>query len=119
MLIGDARRRLPRVSSVRDDGNSSPARLSMQIVSKRIPLDGTNPAVYPACTRSAAPTQVGTHLRGGGRTLDRDASMKTMTARGALLRGIAACGVALALAVLFAPSSATTQDKGTLNPKPL
>src|SRR5438445_13776280 len=85
-----------------------------------IPLDGPTPVVYPACTRRAAPTQVGTHLRGGGRTLDRDASMKTMTApRGALLRGIAACGVALALAVLFAPSSATTQDKGTLNPKPL
>src|SRR5258707_13206555 len=112
MLIGDARRRLPRVSSVRDDGNSSPARLSMQIVSKRIPLDGTNPAVYPACTRSAAPTQVGTHLRGGGRTLDRDASMKTMTApRGALLRGIAACGVALALAVLFEIGRASCRER--------
>src|SRR5206468_2488148 len=38
---------------------------------------------------------------------------------GALARGIAACGAALALAALLAPSSATAQDKGTLNPQPL
>ena len=46
--------------------------------------------------------------------------MTTMTApSGALARGIAACGAALALAALLAPSSATAQDKGTLNPNPL
>src|SRR5438094_7692097 len=46
--------------------------------------------------------------------------MTTMTApSGALARGIAACGAALALAALLAPSSATAQDKGTLNPQPL
>src|SRR5438034_6686543 len=46
--------------------------------------------------------------------------MTTMTApSGALARGIAACGTALALAALLAPSSATAQDRGTLNPQPL
>src|SRR5437667_1451983 len=46
--------------------------------------------------------------------------MTTMTApSGALARGIAACGAALALAALLAPSSTTAQDKGTLNPQPL
>src|SRR5437773_9638314 len=46
--------------------------------------------------------------------------MTPMTApSGALARGIAACGAALALAALLAPSSATAQDKGTLNPQPL
>src|SRR5437667_8684945 len=46
--------------------------------------------------------------------------MTTMTApSGALARGIAACGAALALAALLAPSSATAQDKGTRNPQPL
>src|SRR5881227_2246024 len=46
--------------------------------------------------------------------------MTTMTApSGALARGIAACGAALALAALLAPSSATAQDRGTLNPQPL
>src|SRR5437660_5724446 len=46
--------------------------------------------------------------------------MTTMTApSGALARGIAACGAALALAALLAPSSATAQDKSTLNPNPL
>src|SRR6184192_3818658 len=94
----------------------------MQIVSNRIPLDGTNRAGYPAPVepgvdstqrrvRGAAGFSIGTN---------RDASMTTMTApSGALARGIAACGAALALAALLAPSSATAQDKGTLNPQPL
>src|SRR5438874_12241335 len=44
--------------------------------------------------------------------------MTTMTApSGALARGIAACGAALALAALLAPSSATAQHKCILNPK--
>src|SRR6266567_3115155 len=119
MLIGGACRRLPRASSVRDDGNSSPAPLRMQIVSNRIPLDGTNPAGYPAPVEAGVDSTQ-RRLRGGGRILDRDASMTTMTApSGALARGIAACGAALALAALLAPSSATAQDKGMLNPQPL
>src|SRR6184192_4857520 len=94
----------------------------MQIVSNRIPLDGTNRAGYPAPVepgvdstqrrvRGAAGFSIGTN---------RDASMMTMTApSGALARAIAACGAALALAALLAPSSATAQDRGTLNPQPL
>src|SRR5262249_8170548 len=88
----------------------------------RIPLDGRNPAVYPAAHRGgSAPDRIARAFEGAAGLSKSDAaSMTTIEAP----KGAARCKprwrtAALLLTAVLAPQVATAQDKGTLNPQPL
>src|SRR5262249_38010021 len=87
----------------------------------RIPLDGRNPAVYPAAAlRGSPPDRIGVASEGRRDSQSDAASMTTIEApKGAARPNTMGRAAALVLAALLAPQAARAQDKGTLNPQPL
>src|SRR5215510_8571674 len=86
-----------------------------------IPLDWTNPAVYPAAHCGLAPDRIGAAFEGAAGLSKSDAArMTTIDAP----NGAARCkrvwrAAAVLLTAVLAPQVASAQDKGTLNPQPL